>query len=437
MQDFGQLELAREIAHRLQDRLLLLGPALFCFEEARLLDRERGLRREHRELPEVGLAELSRGIGVDTSDHPHEPRSDEERRGHHGLDLRALVLVRSAFPVLVMRDDERLVRLGHETHGAFAQRLPGAPSIRRHVVAGCDDELLLVLFVDRELPGVDPEQHGRPPEHGVEELGELELRGEVGQRVDQGLLLLGPLALGAVEPRVLDRDRGLGGEQIEEPEVRLAELAGRIGVDARDGPHEPRSDHERGHHDGLHGVVHVLRRTPLPGLVVGDDQRLVRNAGMSHRPLAEAHPGTHGVGPHVVAGEDDQLLGLLVVDRELAAGNAEERHGALEDDLEQPPQLELAGEVLERVEERALLGRARPLGLDQPRARDRDRRLARGGRGDLHVPLLEGARPVPLDDQLPDGALPDAERQLEFGHRRAAVGAERPGARLEPRIEGG
>ena len=138
------------------------------------------------------------------------------------------------------------------------------------------------------------------------------------------------------------------------------------------------------------------------------------DAGVTHRPLTEPHARSHRVGRHVVARQDDQLFGLFVEHGQLAARDAEERHRALEDDLEQPAQLELPGEVLQRIEERPLLGRAHALRFDQPRTRDRDRRLARSRGGDLHVALLEGACPVPLDDQLADRALAHLERQLEL-----------------------
>src|SRR3972149_6446448 len=55
-----------------------------------------------------------------------------------------------------------------------------------------------------------------------------------------------------------------------------------------------------------------------------------------------------------------RLPALLLVDRQLPAVHAQQRHGALQGRLEQLRQLELAREVGERVEQRLLLGRHLP-----------------------------------------------------------------------------
>ena len=67
-----------------------------------------------------------------------------------------------------------------------------------------------------------------------------------------------------VEPRVLDRDRRLGREQVEQAHVLGAEHARRIRVYGGDGSHEPASDQERCGHHGVNRDVRVLGRAAQP-----------------------------------------------------------------------------------------------------------------------------------------------------------------------------
>jgi hypothetical protein len=319
-------------------------------------------------------------------------------------------------------------------HGALAQSHPLTHGIFRHVVAGSDDQFLLIRLVDGQFAARHTQQADGARQDRLEELGELQFAGEIGERVQQGLLFRGLLAFGGEQARVLDGDGRLGREQVEQPQVGLAELARWVGVDAGDGTHQPAADEQRCHHHRLHRGLRVLVRAPFPFLVVGDDERLPGDRDVPHPPFAHGHPRPDRVGLHVVAGDDDQLLGHLVVDGQLTAGDAQQRDGALEHHLEQSIQLQLAGKIGQGGQQRPLFGGPLAFRLQQPRPPDGDAGLI-GRRGqNLEVALVERPRPVPLHDQFADGALTGAQRDLQLGDRTAAV-AELAGAGLEHRLE--
>src|ERR1051325_4339044 len=91
--------------------------------------------------------------------------------------------------------------------------------------------------------------------------------------------------------------------------------------------------------------------------------------------LATATSSGRGPAPRVEPRDDDRPAGALAPGGELAAGHAEQRHGALQHPLEDLRQLQLARQIGEGVEQRLLLAGAAMLGGEEPRVLDRDRRL--------------------------------------------------------------
>ena len=151
---------------------------------------------------------------------PHQPLPDHQRGRHHGLDGAPDVLRGAATPLLVARDDQRLVGLRHVPHRALAERHPGPDGVGPHVVPRDDDELLRLLVEDGELPSRHVEEGDRAPEHRLEELVELQLPRELGEGVEKGALFGEALALGRKEARATDGDPrlvGRGGEDVEVP----------------------------------------------------------------------------------------------------------------------------------------------------------------------------------------------------------------------------
>ena len=195
------------------------------------------------------------------------------------------------------------------THRLGARRLGGDQVVQ--VLADHLGLAVAVHLLERRVAGDDPVVH-------VE-------RHDRHRAVEHQLGEVLPLLLGGGEqPRVGDRDGGLRGEQVEQPEVVLAEAPLRIAVHERDRAHQFAAHHERGHHDRVEIHRGVLRRPSGPFEVVGDEQRLARPRDVSHRTFAHGHARPDRVAlPHVMTGDDIELLGGRVVDRELPVAHAQ------------------------------------------------------------------------------------------------------------------
>ena len=123
-------------------------------------------------------------------------------------------------PHLIVGNDEGLAGQGHVAHRSLTQLHPGAGGVLlAHVVTGDDLEVLTHSVVDGELAVTDPEQLDRPFEHRLEQIGELELGGEIGHARSERLLLVAAAPLGAQEPGPADGDARLVGGGAEHLEV--------------------------------------------------------------------------------------------------------------------------------------------------------------------------------------------------------------------------
>src|ERR1051326_129285 len=109
-----------------------------------------------------------------------------------------------------------------------------------------------------------------------------------------------------------------------------------------------------------------------------------------------------------------ERLRALVEDREPPPRDVEQRDRPLEHRLQQLVELQLAGEIGQRIEQRPLLGEPVALGGQEARAADRDAGLIGRGGEDLEIPLLERLTAGALDRQLADRALVDAQRQAQL-----------------------
>ena len=217
-----------------------------------------------------------------------------------------------------------------------------------------------------------------------------------------------------VEARALDGDRGLRGEEVEEPQVVRPECARRVRVHDRDRADEAIVDEQWCGDDGPHRHVAVLRRAAKPGVIVGDDERFARLRDESHRALAELQPDPGRILADLVARRHDKLAPDGVEDGELATGDPEQRDGARKRRLQRPRQLALREQVGHRAEHRLHLVGAPALRDDQPRPRDRDARLV-GCRGqDLEVARAERLGFGALDREHADHVAVDDERHIHF-----------------------
>ena len=172
---------------------------------------------------------------------------------------------------------ERLVRL--ERDPRLLVRHPDAPEQRRVLremaVECADDEVLAGAILQPDGgPGLVHQPRGqvdRPPEHLVQGLGERQAAAEVEEGVrdlERSLrpVRLEPLRL--VEPSVLERDRRVAAEHLEQAHVVLVERPdAELGDD--DGAGDPGAVVQR---DGDDRLVHVVR--------VGDGDRVVAVHGV-------------------------------------------------------------------------------------------------------------------------------------------------------------
>ncbi len=152
------------------------------------------------------------------------------------------------------------------------------------------------------------------------------------------------------QPRVLDGDRGLWREQVEQPQILGAELAIGIAVDARERADQTLADQQGRDHHGMGFDAHVLGRAARPVVVRGDDDRLVRLGDPPHRAFAAREPGAGRIlAADVVARDHDQLFFVFLVNGQLAAGAAHQGDRASQHGLQQTRQLQFRREVRDRL----------------------------------------------------------------------------------------
>ncbi len=160
---------------------------------------------------------------MDARDGAHQAVLDEERRHHHGLDHVLSVLPGPARPFLVVRDDDRLVRLRDPPHRPLAQRHPGPGGIRAQVQAGHHHQLLRHFVEHGQLPARDPEQGHGPLQDRPEDAVQLELARQVREGVQQRPLLGRSLPLRQQESRSTDADARLVRRRRQDLQVALVE----------------------------------------------------------------------------------------------------------------------------------------------------------------------------------------------------------------------
>ena len=103
--------------------------------------------------------------------------------------------------------------------------------------------------------------------------------------------------------------------------------------------------HQWRDHHGVPGAFIILRRAAYPVGVIFDDQRLERFGGAAHGALAHVHAGAGEIAAHVVAGYDLEGVFAFVVQAQLAASRFKQRNGALQDGLQQAPQLQFSRDI--------------------------------------------------------------------------------------------
>ena len=150
------------------------------------------------------------------------------------------------------------MRLCDVTHRALAEPHPGAGGINAHVETRGDPQFLLGVIIRCQFPTGDSQQLDRAMQHRVQHFREFQLAGQIGERVEERLLLFRTAALRCEQSRILDSDRGLRREQIDQTESFVAERMPRIRMHGGNDAHESRPDEERRRKHRLEGGGRVF-----------------------------------------------------------------------------------------------------------------------------------------------------------------------------------
>ena len=161
----------RAVEHQLVEVLPLLPGR---GEEPCVLHRDRRLRGEEPEQAQVLRSEDPLGIRVDPGDRADESRADQQGHRDDGLHCALRVAAAPRLPLLVPRHDQRLARLRHAPHRAFAEHETVADGVRTHLAAGHDHQRTVGLVECRQLPATHTEQRDGAPENAFEHRRQLE-----------------------------------------------------------------------------------------------------------------------------------------------------------------------------------------------------------------------------------------------------------------------
>ena len=220
---------------------------------------------------------------------------DEQRDADHRLEL-LLAQDRVVDRVLVDVDHHRPRLVGDPPGEACADRDPH-PDLLLDPECRARDELVRLLVEQQDGAGVGAQDVPDPGQEDVEELVHLEVgQSRVGHRLD----VLDPLARGALgleEARMLDRERGPVGHELEQLDLVLLEVAQMKRADVENASHVSLHD-ER---DAEHRLDPLLTQDRVEDVGVVD---VVED----HRPLLGGDPAREAPADR----DADALLDLLL-----------------------------------------------------------------------------------------------------------------------------
>ncbi len=294
--------------------------------------------------------------------------------------------------------------------------------------AGVVDVVDVLLLLIVELAEHLLAEHLREADDGIERRAQL--MGHVGEEL--GLVLVGlrelaPLLLDLAEQtRIVNRERGLGGEGAEELDGLRRELAGSFAGDQQR-PEDAILAHQRYREERLE--TRTLEQ-PAQSARVGprgiDVGNLDRRTGLGRPPdgaLAEAH-GVRALEHHLESGcgtGRQRAGGLVVLAYEPAVG-AGERDGLVDDRREHGLRVQGRVHHLSDLAERSqLLDRARELAgalvqrLEQAHVVDGDHGLIGESRDERDLALVEGPHFASVDRDLADTLVVPHHRHEERG----------------------
>ena len=243
----------------LRERLLdIAGTRLHLVEQTNVLDRDHRLVGKGLDEVDVALGERVR-LRMDQRYCPFDPPIPGERHGEIGARRQGKALHRPEFQVRqVVGDELDLPRQEHSSrrrraidrHRASQQ----APVCRAWAGYGFDDELASLPHADRAASGAG--QFDRGGKKRIEHRLQVERRAadDLQNLGGRGLLrerffdLASARLHFAKHARVLDRDRRLIGESLDELDLARREGGG-IGTAEAEDSHQPVAPHQGDHHD--------------------------------------------------------------------------------------------------------------------------------------------------------------------------------------------
>ena len=222
------------------------------------------------------------------------------------------------------------------------------------LAVGCAHHEIAFVIRNRDQDEARLDELAQAGRHEVQEPGEIRLRDERVRDLVQRLELLQPARRRLVEPRVLDRDRGLGREQRRQLFVFVGErnasvLLGEVEVSVGDAAQEDRDAEERSHRRMVRGEAdraRILRK-------VVEAQRLRVLDQRAEDPAATRKVADRGLRLRIDA-RDDELLERLaagVDDAQRRIAGSGQLGGRLDDSLEDGVERQLGRERDTRVDD--------------------------------------------------------------------------------------
>src|SRR5262249_4132638 len=216
-----------------------------------------------------------------------------------------------------------------------------------------------------------------------------------------------------IQPRILERDRGLRGEVAEGAEVLLAERVGRLSEpEHADDAEQAVADDERlddrvpGSDGDARGGGQGRRRT-----VVGE-AALPRESTGADQTNPERDPVVDRGALAPRARDQGLAGGLEQIDRALGA---KQTTGVLDDQREQPVEVELSGQLALDRGQGFDVGATRRLQREQPRVLQGERGLVGEGLGQPDVGFVEGSPGPIAEAEGPDDPIVHDQRYGEHG----------------------
>ena len=314
------VEREHPVRHALEHGVGVVLHRLHLVEELGVLERDRLLGRDRAQPLLVVLGERAAALVEDLGDADGVARLGHDGDAEDGpREVAGLAVERRVEPQVGVRVGD-VDRLAGGEHRARDADVVGKADLAHAVAFGhAGEQLVGAVVVEEERRPVGVEDAGGLADDPLEQRAEVELRGDVGHEVEELALLRLALLHRLYVAAVHQRDRGLRGHGLEEPEVVVGEVAAALVEDL--------GDSDDGAPGGAHGRARDVARVVAGLLVDGAVER-----GIVVRVVHDdAHAAVeHPPGDAVVVEEADLARPLSLGDAgvELSCRGVAEEQGA-------------------------------------------------------------------------------------------------------------